>query len=298
LKNKLRIRFIVNPFSGVGKNKRLRFYLEKYLDKNRFDYEICFTKAPGHATELAKEAIQNFDIITAVGGDGSVNEVSNALIDSDKILGVIPTGSGNGFARHLGISRRLKEAINYLNTADILKIDTCQLNDRKYVNVAGVGFPAWIVFKSKTNKFRGFLGYMKTSLIETFKYRMQTYSIKIDGKEITRDCLCIEVANASMFGYNMKIASKASLTDGLLDVVIIKKVPKWRYLFSMWRFLAGTVHKSSLVETYSAKSVEIKPDKKCSVHVDGEGFLTEDILKFSVNQLSLNVLKQSNKSNV
>jgi YegS/Rv2252/BmrU family lipid kinase len=296
LKKKQHIRFIVNPFSGVRKKQRLDYYLKKYLDKNRFDYEICFTKAPGHAIELAKEALQNFDIIVAVGGDGSVNEVSNALIGSDKILGVIPTGSGNGFARHLGISRHLKNAIKYLNTAEVLKIDTCQLNDRKYVNIAGVGFPAWVAFKSKTSKFRGFLGYLKTSLIETCRYQMQSFSIKINGNEIKRDCLCIEVANASMFGYNMKIASKASLTDGLLDVVLIKKVPKWRYLFSMWRFATGTVHKSSLVETFSAKSVEIIPDTKCSVHVDGEGFLSDEPLKFSVNQLSLNVLKHSNKS--
>ena len=90
------------------------------------------------------------------------------------------------------------------------------------------------------------------------------------------------MANASTFGYNMKIASNASFTDGLLEVVIIKKAPKWRYLFSMWRFLTGTVHRSQLVETYSAKEVEIITSKQCPVHVDGEGFMSNEVLKFSI----------------
>ncbi len=294
MKKKQRILFIVNPFSGVGKKKRLSYFLDKYLNKSIFDYEICHTKAAGHAYELAKEALQSFDIIVAVGGDGSVNEVSNALIGSEKILGIIPAGSGNGFATHLGISREIKKAIEFINSAEVFKIDTCQLNDRKYVNVAGVGFPASVVFESRKSKFRGFLGYFKTSTVQAFRYEMQSYSIKINDKEILRDCLCIEVANASMFGYNMKIASKASLTDGLLDVVIIKKAPKWRYIFSAWRFFTGSVHKSSLVETFSAKKVEIRSDHQNTVHVDGEGFLSSETLKFSVNQLSLNVLKTSN----
>ncbi len=291
MKKKQRILFIVNPFSGIGKKKRLHYFLDKYLDKNKFDYEICHTKAAGHAFELAIQAIsKDFDIIVAVGGDGSVNEVSNALIGSEKILGVIPAGSGNGFATHLGISRNIKKAINYLNSAKAIKIDTCQLNDRKFVNVAGVGFPAWVAYKSRTSSFRGILGYLKTTFVETFKYQMGSYTIKIDGKEIKRDCFAIEIANASMFGYKMKIASDASLIDGVLNIVIIKKVSKWRYFFSIWRFLTGTVHKSQLVETFRAKEVEIKSNVACSVHVDGEGFLTNEVLKFSVNPLSLNVL--------
>lgn len=292
MNKKQRVRFIVNPFSGVGKKKRLEYFLDKYLNKAKFEYEICHTKAAGHACEMAKDALlKNFDIIVAVGGDGSVNEVSNALIGSEKTLGVIPAGSGNGFATHLGISRQTKKAINYLNNAEIFKIDTCQLNDRKYVNVAGVGFPAYVAYKIRKSTFRGFLGYFKASLIESFNFKMQSYIIRIDGKELERDCICIEVANASTFGYNMKIASNASLTDGLFNVVMIKNVPKWRYLFSLWRFLTGTVHKSRLVETFLAKEVEIRSNATCAVHIDGEGFLTNKTLKFSVNQLSLNILK-------
>ncbi len=288
---KQQIQFIVNPFSGVGKKKKLKHLLNKYLDHSKFDYKICQTKFGGHAKEITNEAIQkNYDIIVAVGGDGSVNEVSGALIDTEKTLGIIPAGSGNGFAAHLGISRQTKKAINYLNSAKPLRIDTCKLNDRIYINVAGVGFPASVAYNIRKSRFRGFLGYFRTSLIESFKHQAQSYSIKIDGKEIKRDCFCIEIANASTFGYNMKIASNASLTDGLLEVVIIKKVPKWRYLFSMWRFLNGTIHCSRLVETYSAKEVEIKASKPCPVHVDGEGFQTNEVLKFSINPLSLNVL--------
>lgn len=292
MEKKQRIRFIVNPFSGVGRKKNLKFLLNKYLDHAKFEYEICQTEAAGHAKELTAEALQmDCDIVVAVGGDGSVNEVSSVLIGSNKVLGIIPAGSGNGFATHLGISRKTRLAIDYLNKAKPVRIDSCQLNDRKYVNVAGVGFPACVVYKSRVSKFRGFLGYLSTSIIELFKYQMQSYTIKIDGKEIKRKCFCVEVANASMFGYNMKIASNASLIDGLLDVVIIKKVPKWRYFLSMWRFMTGSIHKSHLVETCSAKNVEIQLEKECPAHVDGEGFMAKETLKFSINRLSLNVLK-------
>lgn len=292
MEKKQRIRFIVNPFSGAGRKKDLKVLLNKYLNHEKFEYEICQTKAAGHGKKLTAEAIQmDCDIVVAVGGDGTVNEVSSVLIGTKKVLGIIPAGSGNGFATHLGISRDTKKAIEYLNNAKPFKIDTCQLNQQKYVNVAGVGFPACVVYKSRKSKFRGILGYLRTSFAEYFKYQMQTYTIKIDGKEIKRDCFCVEVANASMYGYHMKIAPNASLIDGLLDVVIIKKVPMWRYFFSMWRFMTGTVHKSHLVETYSAKNVEIQLENESPVHVDGEGFLTNEPLKFSINRLSLNVLK-------
>lgn len=292
MKKKQRIRFIVNPFSGTGKKRGLSFFLNKFLDKDKFDFEICQTKAPGHAKELSREAVNaDFDIIVAVGGDGSVNEVSNPLIGTEKILGIIPAGSGNGFASHLGISRQKISAIQYLNTAKAEKIDTCQLNGQHFLNVAGVGFSAMVAYKIRRSKFRGFFGYLITALVELIRYRIREYTITINGKEFKRDCFAIEIANGSTFGYNMKIASNASLTDGLMEVVIIRKAPKWRYLFSLWRFFTGTIHKSALVETYSAKNVEIKPEHDCTVHVDGEGFLSNETLKFWVNPLSLNVLK-------
>lgn len=290
--NKRRIKFIVNPFAGIGNKKNFQTLLERYLDLNLFEYQVEYTTAPGHGKEIATKAVQeNFDIIVAVGGDGSVNEIASVLIDTDKTLGIIPAGSGNGFASHLGYSRNISKSITSLNTAKSIKIDTCTLNEKNFINVAGVGFDAWVAYKIKRNKFRGFFGYLKTALQETFSYQLRNYTIKIDGKTIKRKCLCVEVANATMFGYNMKIAPLAKLDDGLFDVVIIKNASKIRYLLSIFRFPFGNIHKSRIVEYYNAREVEIHSDDEYAVHYDGEGFLTSRNLNFSIKNLSLTVLQ-------
>lgn len=283
--------FIVNPFSGVGQKRTFHQTVKRQLNAALFQYDICYTEAPGHARQLAAQGVKDgYDIIVPVGGDGSVNEVAGALIDTDTILGVVPAGSGNGFAMHLGFGRNISRAIAYLNTAQVRTIDSCLLNDRPFVNVAGTGFDAWVAYKTRHSRFRGLMGYMRMAMQETIAYQAKSYTIVLDGKTLKRDCLTVEVANARMFGYNMQIAPLADLDDGLLDVVIIKKVPKWRYFPSMWRFPAGSVHKSRLVEYYRAKKVEIFTEGKYPVHIDGEGFMTQHKLNFTIKPLSLKVL--------
>ncbi len=289
--NKRKLKFIVNPFAGIYSKKNFQSKLDLHLDHQLFDYQLEYTKKPGHAKHISAQSVkENYDIIVAVGGDGSVNEVASALIGTDKILGIIPAGSGNGFATHLGYSRNIVKSIKSLNTAVPIKVDTCMLNEKPFVNVAGVGFDAWVAYKTKESTFRGFMGYMKTALAETIDYQLKKYTIIIDGKKMDRECLSIEVANASMFGYNMKIAPLAKLDDGLLDIVIIKKAPKLRYFPSMVRFPIGNIHKSSLVEYYTGKEVEIICHEESAVHIDGEGFLACHNLNFSINLLSLHLL--------
>ncbi|MEM9820649.1 MAG: diacylglycerol kinase family protein [Bacteroidota bacterium] len=294
-KRKKKICFIVNPFSGVSRKKQLEPKIRQFLDHNQFDYLIKYTERPGHATELAQEAIQqDFDIITAVGGDGSINEVAQALVGTQKVLAILPAGSGNGFAMYLGLGRKIEKAIQVLNSGQVITIDSCTLNKRPYFNLAGVGFDGLIAYKIKNSKIRGLWGYVKLSLQAAFGYQFPRYKISMDGKVIERDCIVVEVANAPMFGYNFLIAPQAKLNDGLLEVVIIKKAPKWRYLFSIWRFFNGSVHKSSLVERYSAQEVKIEAQDRTPVHVDGEGFLTQGDLLFKVNRLSLQVITPTN----
>lgn len=289
---KRRLKFIVNPFAGIGNKKNFQASLQKHLDHTIFDYEVEYTQAPGHGKDISARAVKdNYDVIVAVGGDGSVNEIATSLIGTDKILGIIPAGSGNGLATHLGYSRNIGRAIAGLNRAVPIKIDSCKINDKVFFNVAGVGFDAWVAYKIKRSKFRGFFGYLKTAMRETFSYKMRNYTITMDGETIQRKCLCVEVANATMFGYNMKIAPLAKLDDGLFDVVIIKNASKLRYLLSIFRFPLGNIHKSRLVEYYHAKEVTITSEGEYAVHFDGEGFLTSHNLNFSINNLSLQVLQ-------
>jgi diacylglycerol kinase (ATP) len=287
---KKRILFIVNPFSGISKKGKLARQIEQHLDSHLFDYKIKNTQAPGHATELAKEAIaQNFEMVIAVGGDGSVNEVAAALIDSETILGIIPAGSGNGFARHLGLSTNVVKAIQQLNHGKKLRIDTVKMNGRPFVNLAGLGFDGWVSYKLKQSKLRGFLGYGKIVTQESFKFKPQTYQINIDGKIMEEECLCLEIVNAPMFGYNFEIAPHAKFNDGILEMVVVKKMTPWRFPQLAWHSFHKTINESGLTKCYSGKNIKVKIVEETPVHMDGEGMLVNEDLEFSINPLSLSV---------
>ncbi|MEL6862834.1 MAG: diacylglycerol kinase family protein [Bacteroidota bacterium] len=285
------IRFIVNPYSGVSRKKNIALPIRKYLDHQRFDYEICKTEGPGHATVLAREAADaGKDIVVAVGGDGSVNEVAKGLMGTDVSLGILPGGSGNGFAMHLGWGRNIKKAIQLLNHTTKIRIDTCRMNEDFYVNLAGIGFDAWVARQLKQSGVRGFFSYLRWALKGALGYRARKYQLEIDGQQIERECLLVEVANAPMFGYHFEIAPKAKYDDGLLEIILIKKAPKLRYLLSLWRFFNGSAHHSSLVERYTAKTLRVCSEQTMDIHTDGEGFQKASCLNFSVNPLSLNIL--------
>lgn len=287
-----KIRFIVNPFSGISKKGNLKERIETHLDLSQFSYELCYTEYAGHAITIAAEAREaGYDMVVVVGGDGSVNEVAQSLIGSDTILAVLPGGSGNGFAMHIGMGRNVNKAIQKLNTGKILTIDTCKMNEKAFVNLAGVGFDGMVANKIRKSTLRGFWAYFKHSIIAAFTYQMQEFEIEIDGKNFKKSCFIFEVANAPMYGYGFELVPTAKFDDGLLEILFLKKVPKWRYLLSGWRFFNKSMHKSSLAESFQAKEVRIKPSIfPIGAHIDGEGFLLEEDLKFTILPASLKVM--------
>jgi diacylglycerol kinase (ATP) len=289
--NKKNACFILNPFSGVKDNDYIRQSIEQHIDKNQYEFEIIDTQYAGHATILAKDAVKRgCDVVVAVGGDGTINEVAAALAHTDVTLGVLPAGSGNGFAMHIGMGRNIVKAVEILNTCKSEKIDVCYINDTPYINLAGVGFDATIAYKYKRTQRRGFIGYLKFSLKEAIHIRFQKFVVKVDGKEIADEFLTIAIANAPMYGYNFVIAPMALYNDGKLEVVLIKKMPVWRYFFSLWRLLNKSIHKSSIAECYKAETVEILCDSKTYAHIDGEGFEINGKQIFTVKPSALNVL--------
>lgn len=286
-----KIRFIANPFSGAVRKRNLPALLEQHLDKERFEYELCYTKHVGHATALAKEGVQlGCTIIVACGGDGSVNEVAAGLIGSDTALGILPCGSGNGFAGHLGLGRDVVKAIHHLNSGSPLTIDTCEMNGRPFVNLSGVGFDGAVSLRLHKSKTRGFMAYFKYTITELFRHRKLPVEICIDGQQYKRDCLLVEVANAPIYGYGWSIVPPAKFNDGQLEVLLVKAVPLWRYLFSLWRFLNQSFHKSRLTETYSGKEILIRPLRQTAAHVDGEGMQLETAALYKILPDSLKVI--------
>lgn len=288
-----RISFIVNPISGtLRRRKDVESLLEKHLDSSKFEYEVILTEYAGHAITLSKDARERgSDIIVAVGGDGSVNEVASSLIGTETVFGVLPGGSGNGFAMHMGIGRKLVKAIKILNENKVKRIDTIELNGEPCVNLSGVGFAANIAYKFKETKQRGFMNYFKITMEQAYKYPFQKYEISIDGKPfIQRECLMVEVANSTSFGYNFKPAPLAKVDDGLLELVIVNKTPKHNYFAAFPRMVNGKIHKASFMERMACKKVDIKIPKNSFVHMDGEGFMKSDALNYKIIPNSLNVI--------
>ncbi|MEO1261337.1 MAG: diacylglycerol kinase family protein [Bacteroidota bacterium] len=286
-----KVRFIANPLSGTVRKNNLPKLLQEHLDDEKFQYEFCFTEYAGHAVELARDAVVNdFDVVVACGGDGSVNEVAGQLVGTKVALGILPCGSGNGFAMHLGLGRNVLKAIHHFNTGVPLLIDTCRMNDRPFVNLAGIGFDAVVAERMHGSKIRGFKAYFKYTLEEVFKYKMLPVELTVDGQKMERSCLLVEVANAPIYGYGWSIVPSARFNDGQLEVLLVKAAPKWRYLFSLWRFLNNSFHKSSLVECYSGKNISIRPKWKTAVHVDGEGYPFEGQASYSILPGSLKVI--------
>ena len=173
------ILFIVNPISGTRDKGAVQKDIETLTDASQFDYRIAFTEYAGHASVLAREAVENgFDIVVAVGGDGTVNEVARSLVHTPTALGIIPCGSGNGLARHLQIPLDARKAMQIINRATISSLDYGTINAMPFFCTCGVGFDAFVSLKFATGKKRGLLSYIENTLREGLSYKPETYTIE------------------------------------------------------------------------------------------------------------------------
>ena len=288
---KKRILFIVNPVSGVGKQKSMRELIDSRLDKEKYDYQIVYTERPGHATEISRRgAEEGLDFVVAVGGDGTVNETAAGLVGSDTALGIIPTGSGNGLSRHLEIPMNLKRALEIVNRGHTQKIDTATINGHIFVNVAGVGFDASVAKKFAESGKRGFANYFKITTGSYKNYKPRKYTLIIDGETIIRRALLVSFANSSQFGNNTSINSKASIDDGFIDVCIVRKVPYWKTIFLAPLLFLKRFDQTSYVEIIRAKEVQLKRKKGKGIHLDGDPKKIGKAFTMKINPLSLNVI--------
>ncbi|MBR1468823.1 MAG: diacylglycerol kinase family lipid kinase, partial [Prevotella sp.] len=212
--------FIMNPISGTASKANIPNLIEKTLDKGKFDYELRLTERAGHAAEIAAEAKEGgADIVVAIGGDGTVNEVARVLVDSETALGIIPCGSGNGLARHLMLPMNAKKSIEIINRAEIHDLDYGIINGHPFFCTCGMGFDAFVSQKFAEAGRRGPITYVENVLREGLKYKPETYEIQDETGTTRAKAFLISCANASQYGNNAYIAPQASMSDGLLDVI-------------------------------------------------------------------------------
>jgi len=286
-----KVLFIVNPISGVGRHKGIEDILRKYLDTKKYSYEVVYTEKAGHAVELSKEgSIQGMDIIVAVGGDGTVNEVAQGLVGTETFLGIIPTGSGNGLSRHLNIPMNVRRAIEIINKGRVLKIDTAKLNDDLFVSVAGVGFDASVAKKFAKSGKRGFLSYFKITAGSYHSYKARKYKLLIDGKELVRKALFISFANSNQFGNNTSIDPNARIDDGFIDVCIVRRIPFWKTIVVAPLLFIKRFNWTPYIEIIRAREVQVTRKKGKSIHLDGDPKKISKEFTVKINPSSLHVL--------
>jgi diacylglycerol kinase (ATP) len=263
--------FIINKYSGAGFRESLEGRIIDYCSRQNWECTLEFTRQRGHATELAKQAVmQGYNLVVAVGGDGTVNETTQGLIGSEVPLAIIPKGSGNGLARHLGIPLSFTKSLELLGNMKTIQMDTVWINNHLSVNVSGIGFDGHVASLFGKNGKRGLAGYTRLTLREFIKFKEFEGQSVIDGKAFNSRTFLIAIANSSQFGNNARIAPHASVCDGWIDVCFVKKVPLSHALGFARKMFTGEMDRSRFVTIRKAKEIQIHFEKAVPYHVDGE----------------------------
>ncbi|MBP5387658.1 MAG: YegS/Rv2252/BmrU family lipid kinase [Prevotella sp.] len=287
----MKVLFVMNPISGAVKKSGIPKLIDQYIDKDRFEYNIRYTERAGHAETIAREAAEaGIDIVVAVGGDGTINEVGRGLIHTTTALSVIPCGSGNGLARHLSIPVNIKKSISILNKCQIHELDYCTINEHPFFCTCGMGFDAFISQKFATSKRRGPLKYIEEVLREGLNYEPEVYQIEDEGSRHRYQAYLVTCANASQYGNNAYIAPQASMSDGFLDVIIMEPFGFMDAAQVSFDLMNKTLDKSSKVKTFKSKHVIIHRQHPGPVHFDGDPLIMGTDLEVSVIEHGIRVV--------
>ena len=298
------IAFIINPISGTAElqsaKRKLPKLIMQTLDAEQWLPNIVFTERAGHATELAYQfARMGFDAVVAVGGDGTVNEVARGLVKGNgrmangeraTALGIIPMGSGNGFARHLNIPMRAQKAIEMINHSEPICVDYGLANGRLFVSTCGTGFDALVADNFAGSNKRGFMTYLQSVLKEAFSYQPQTYHIVGDGLDVTHKAFLITFANANQWGYEALIAPKASVQDGKMDIMLMSSHALLGSASLALRLFAGSIDDSHFMDTIRAKDVTLERESAAPFHIDGDPVEMEKDIHIKIVADGLRVL--------
>lgn len=286
-----RILFVINPISGGRRKTAFNKQVLEVLDLKKFDPTFQVTNHANHAYELTKNAVKDgYNAVVAVGGDGTINEIGSALVNSGVPLGIIPEGSGNGLALYLGIPMNESAAIRRINRFETVDVDSGLINGHNFFNISGLGFDASVSFNFAEDNIRGPIGYLRSIINVLSKYESCQYKITIDGNVFEREAFMISVANSPQFGNNAYIAPQASVHDGLLDVCIVRKFPIYIFPKLIFHLFTRTADQSEYVEIIPGKDIKIERDDEGPVHVDGEPLHLEKELNISVLNKSLKII--------
>lgn len=275
--------YIVNPIAGKkGRKQRILSQLKAS------GADIVYTEYAGHATELARSSIA--DVVVAVGGDGTLNEVARGLVGTEKILGLMPCGSGDGLARHLGIRGSFRHMSDVIGQGRIQTLDYARINGRLFFSVSGVGLDAIVSERFAKAGKRGLWTYVEQAVKTWRGFAPERYTITIDGRTLEREAVLITVANSNQWGNGAEITPLARTDDGLLDITIISMFKTIDIPLLALRLMTGSIHKSRFAECLQGKEISITRSGDGPAHCDGDYMECGNVLNFSICPEKLRVL--------
>lgn len=281
---------IINPTSGTSSKGNIPIKITEMLDSKDFYIHFIFTGYAGHGYEIAKEAVtKKIDIVIAVGGDGTVNEVGRALIGTETILGIIPLGSGNGLARDLGISRNLTKAIEIIKKQNIKKIDYGVANNHVFFCTCGFGFDAEVAEKSIGKKTRGTLMYFKNMVNAFFQQEPKNYEIICEEGTIKTKAFVVTCANAAQYGYNAYIAPHANIQDGKMNLAILEPLGLTDVPLTSLQLFTKKIDQNKKMQQILTSKATIVREKAGIMHIDGDALLGPETIEVEIINQGLNV---------
>lgn len=289
LKNN-RLMVVVNPIAGTISKDNLTERVCEKLAADGFSPDLYITDKKGDATAFAREAVyKDYLGVVAIGGDGTINETANALCDTDVALGIIPAGSGNGLARHLGISMDGIKAADVISQRNIVPSDYGTVNKRNFYCTFGVGFDAAVSHRFARQSRRGKMMYLKSAINEYLHYKPKEYVISANGKVITERAFLIAICNASQYGNNAYIAPYADITDGLLDITIIHAGNALDIASVGFDLLSGALPSNLMIDTFRTKAAVIAQTAGSPAHLDGEPMTMDDTMYIQCHHRKLKI---------
>ena len=279
-----KVTFIINPIFGINRSPaKIVHWIDDIWKNSGVEYEVLKTGHRSHGIELARNAAKSgSDMVVAVGGDGTINEIGQGLIGSQTALGVIPAGSGNGFARNMDIPLKQKLAIEALLKPQFHKIDVGKINKDYFFNVAGAGLDAVISDMFDGVKMRGPVPYFVIGVREFFRYHPQNVIIQLPDRKLERAPLLLSFANLPQFGIGATIAPNAKPDDGLIDVCVLNPVKVGKALRNLPKLFSGHIDQLPEMEIYQADKVIIYRKNPQPIHTDGDPHPSDALLTVEV----------------
>lgn len=289
------ILFIINPIAGGGKAKTLIPLIEDKMNKNKKKFHMITSKKPKEAITIAEENVDKYDVLVAVGGDGTVNEVAKGIINRGRgVLGIIPGGTGNDMARSLNIPMDQEEAIDTILKGNKKIVDIGKANSYSFLNIASIGFDAEVVINNERikKKIKSHISYIISVVYTLLNYKSKKTKIEIDGEVFEENILLMAVGNGKYYGGGMKILPMAKLDDGYLHICLISDIGRLKLLYLFPTIFKGNhINHTKYVRTYTGKKVKIRGEKELPLNIDGD-VITARQVEFSLEDKKLTVINK------